>query len=122
MNQVPIISIEDLRVIKEIGKGNFGTVYLVENIKEKQEYAAKETNSFDSTDDDTFFIEITVYSKANNPAILMFFGYNLQNFHYQPFPIMITEFMTNGSLEQMIKKERLSLLHINLHQPRNTLF
>lgn len=60
MNQVPIISIEDLRVIKEIGKGNFGTVYLVENTKEKQEYAAKETNTFDSTDNDTFFIEITV--------------------------------------------------------------
>lgn len=35
MSKVPIIDLETLRIIKEIGRGNFGTVYLVENMKRK---------------------------------------------------------------------------------------
>lgn len=73
-------------------------------------------------DEITFFTEINVYSKTKNPAILVLFGYNPYNFQQQHFPILITEFMANGSLDSILNKERHALDHMSFKQQKNTLF
>lgn len=74
-------------------------------------------------DEITFFTEINVYLKTKNPAILALFGYNPYNFQQQHFPILITEFMANGSLDSILNKECHALApHEFSTKKKNTLF
>lgn len=106
MDVFPEISLDDYKLIKKIGEGGYAKVYLIEHKQELKNYAAKESNEIlnDQDPNSSFYKEIESHSKSGNPAILKLFGYSLTNFDDEPFPIMITEYMTNGSLGEMLNK------------------
>ena len=49
------------------------------------------------------------YSKIDNNAILSLIGYSPKNFDGDPNPIIVTSYMSNGSLDKILNKCRKSL-------------
>lgn len=82
MNKIPIINLHDYKIKEEIGSGAYGKVYLVENIHNSTEYAAKESfNNDKSIDKNDLQTEIMAYSKVDNQAILRIIGYSSIDFN-----------------------------------------
>lgn len=102
-----IIDLNDYKIIKAIGSGGFGIVYLIEQESTHRLYSAKVSKFNIETvqDQKSFFHELEALSKTNHPSILSFLGFNLKNFENDNFPTIITEYMSNGSLDQALKKQ-----------------
>ena len=101
-----IIDLNDFEIIKAIGSGGFGIVYLVERKDTHKIFSAKvyKFNIETIQDQQSFFQELEALSKAKHPSILSFHGFNLKNFEKENFPTIITEYMSNGSLDHALKK------------------
>lgn len=102
---------------KSVGSGSFGTVYKVKDNKTGNIYAAKISKIYltQCNDDEVKNIEreISIISKLNHPSIIKFIGYTPFNFNKKSKPTIITEFLSNGSLEDIIKLERSGHSNIN---------
>lgn len=68
---------EDFAIKKQIGKGRFSKVFLIETKKNQQFYAMKESNhSLDNTETKTFFQrEYQICKKMNHPNIIKVYHY-----------------------------------------------
>ena len=106
---------------KKVGKGSFGEVVLVENQKDKKIYAAKIINvgqMFSGKEQNQFIRESVILNKLDHPAIVKFYGINLHNF-VDPTsqdgimlePTILTEYLSNGSLDVILQNERRSIAH-----------
>ena len=60
----------------------------------------------DSEEVKSLFREVNLMSVFNHPSILKFIGYYSTNFEDDPVPTLITELATNGSLRDLIERER----------------
>ncbi|KAK8880655.1 positive regulation of cilium movement [Tritrichomonas musculus] len=111
MSVMTIANLEEYEKIKVIEKGCFGVVYLIQN-KSKKKFVAKESlKPIDSNENQAaFFQEIISYVNLKYPAILSIIGINFCNFEKLHFPIIISEYMVNGSLKKVLNKYS-SLLH-----------
>ena len=94
---------------QEIGNGSFSKVYLVRNNKDNQQYAAKVINvgkNFDGNEQKMFLRESLILSKLNHHSIVKFFGINFNSFENQNIlqPTIITEYLANGSLRDILNK------------------
>ncbi|KAK8840978.1 Ras- protein Rab-10 [Tritrichomonas musculus] len=62
--------------------------------------------------------EVNINASLDHPAVLKFIGYSPNNFENQPFPVIISEYATNGTLSRIIDLERKglceSLTHITI--------
>ena len=96
---------------KKLGKWSFGTVYIAENVKDRQKYAAKIINcdeKFDGHDQTLLLRESIILYKLNYSSIVKFKGVNFSSFT-DPLklePTIITEYLPNGSLKENLEKER----------------
>ena len=108
MIQKYLINIEEFKVIDPIGVGGFGKVYLVENEKTHEKFAAKvSVNRYLTYQEQmVFFSEIEVLAKTKNPAVLTFYGFSLTNFHQENYPTILTRYMPKGSLDSILESER----------------
>ena len=103
---------------KLLGSGVFGKVYVVKNVDNDELYAAKIINSrgfFSSHDQEMLLRESLILCKLNHPAIVNFFGINFHSFD-DPFnlePTILTEYMPNGSLKEILDKEKKSISDSN---------
>ena len=102
----------------QIGEGTYGTVYLATSIKENKQYAAKiikKRGNFNGYDQMKFMRESTILGKLKHPAIVEFKGVNFQSFLNRDIlsPSIITEYIKNGSLKDILYQERRSLADIN---------
>ena len=50
--------------------------------------------------------EVNIISKLNHPSIVKFVGFSLTNFSGENKPVIITEFLSNGTLNDLIVQER----------------
>lgn len=103
-----IVDLNEFKIMRMIGKGQFGKVFLIENKKTRRTYAAKINKLKLSLKREyrAFMNEIETYLNAKHPAVLGFFGYNCSDFNDQPYPTIITDYMPNGSLQDKMNKER----------------
>ena len=101
-----IVNLDEYRVIEQLGKGESGNVFLVEKISTKEQFAAKVSNKqcIKKQDQILFFSEIETLINTNNPAILKFIGFSLSNFHSEPFPTILTEYLSHGTLMDILDK------------------
>lgn len=100
-----IIDLNDYKIIKAIGSGSFGIVYLIEQESTHKFYSAKVSKFNIETvqDQKSFFHELEALSKTNHPSILSFLGFNLKNFENDNFPTIITNTCLTAHLTMHLK-------------------
>ncbi|KAK8892462.1 hypothetical protein M9Y10_029691 [Tritrichomonas musculus] len=105
------INLENYIYLNQIGKGGYGDVYLIQNKKSKAYYAAKILNKPSQYTDQSQYIknlkrEIDLLNKINHPCILRYHGYCSHGFKNSQFPMLITEYKSNGSLYDLLELQR----------------
>ncbi|OHS96611.1 hypothetical protein TRFO_37188 [Tritrichomonas foetus] len=106
-----LLDLDDFTFVKSIGEGGFGRVVLVKHKETEQLFAAKISlkEVISTKDQKSFFSEVEILIKASNPASLNLFGFNMRNFSNDPYPLIITNYLPNGSLENIIEAESRSI-------------
>ena len=96
-----LVDFDDFIIIKTIGKGGFGEVYLAEHKKTRITCALKKLtlseDQFEGQHEKYFIREVDILSKTKNPFLLRLLGFSD---HY-PFCIA-TEYISKGSLYDAI--------------------
>jgi calcium-dependent protein kinase len=96
------LPMDDYKLVKKLGDGSFGSVYLVHHRLNKMERAMKKikkSNSTSSQDEDEVLNEINILKKLDHPNIVKIFEfYNTKDAYY-----LITEFCQEGELYDKIK-------------------
>ncbi|KAK8897592.1 hypothetical protein M9Y10_015551 [Tritrichomonas musculus] len=104
--------LDDFILQKKIGSGSFGKVFTVKDKKTGKIVVAKisinkiERNSVSQLHD--ISREVNILSKFNHPSILKFIFYNPFDFKKKPKPVIIMEYASNGSLEDLLNIIRYS--------------
>ena len=116
------IDLKDYTLLHKVGQGSFGEVYQVKHKKSGSIYAAKisfkplDENSLESLRD--LSREVNILSKIKCPSIIELIGFSSTNFHGEPKPVIITEYLSNGSLYDIILLERRSLSNFEWNSTR----
>ena len=106
----PEPKITDFTIIKELGSGSFGRVYLVSHKKTKAQYAIKAIDKRDKTNIEEkpyFRREVEVMYKIHHPNVVKLFGH----FEDNNYCYFIMEYISKGNIYGLIpqdKKKRLS--------------
>ena len=93
----------EFELIKELGAGSFGRVYLVFHKKTKIKYAIKAIDKKDNSnikERPYFHREIEIMYKINHPKVVKLFGH----FEDNNFCYFIMEYIPNGNLYNLIPK------------------
>lgn len=96
---------------KLLGKGHFGSVYIVENINDQKEYAAKIIKGDElvsGKEQQMLMQESIILNKLSHPLIVKFYGLNFHSFK-EPTklePTIIMEYLPNGSLKDILEEEK----------------
>ena len=103
-------NLSDYILLSKIGEGSYGKVYIVKNKENKKKYAAKiSRKSIDEETEELFHSisrEVNIISKFNHPCVVKFIFYSPINFKGKPKPVIITEYVSNGSLSSLIEHDR----------------
>jgi serine/threonine protein kinase len=99
-----LVTIDDFNIIKTIGRGGFGEVYMAEHKASGIICALKKLTiseeEFQGQHEKYFIREVDILSKTNNPFLLHLLGFSD---HY-PY-VIATEFITRGSLFDAIHRK-----------------
>ena len=107
MEELSTIDIFKYKIIEKVGEGGFGEVFKVKEKQSETIYAAKV--SLKSYDDESLLLisrEVNILSRIIHPCIVRFIGFSSTNFHHESKPVIITEFLSNGTLQDIISLER----------------
>ena len=122
MDQINLIDINEFATIRKIGSGRFGELFKIEHKKSHNIYAAKISfNLFEDDSPQTLHAisdEINILSKIHHPSIIKFIGLSFYNFFKEKKPVIITEFLSNGSLYDILTLERQSLADFDWNPTR----
>ena len=99
-----------------LGKGAFGEVFIVKKNSDESLYAAKIINigkMFTGEEQQRLIRESSILHNLKHPAIVKFYGINFHSFtelsDFQPIklePTILTEYLKNGSLKDILNKEQ----------------
>ena len=102
--------LDDYRLVKQLGAGSFGTVYLGEHMYRKTQVAIKVLPLLDNDDLPTFLNEARTF-RLRHPNIVQILDFGVEKETHTPFLVM--EYAPNGSLRQHYPQgTRLPLLTI----------
>ena len=104
-----IVDISEFEIVDQVRSGAFATVFRARERSTGKIYAAKDINAKGKklAEHEMIKRELSIFSKISHQTILPFRGVSLKNFENEPYPTIFTEFMANGSLGDMLGKERL---------------
>ncbi|XP_029653869.1 serine/threonine-protein kinase Nek5-like [Octopus sinensis] len=93
------------RILKKLGSGTFGNVFLVVNVWTKKQYALKEIGNVRNEKQlASAMKEISVLKELNHPFIVQFYGY----FHKNGCLSIVLEYCSFGDLSKVIQYFRFS--------------
>ena len=102
--------ITDFEILKELGSGSFGNVYLVRHKETKAEYAIKAIDKRNKTNQEEkpyFRREVEVMYKIHHPNVVKLFGH----FEDNNYCYFVMEYIPKGNVYNLLptdKKKRLS--------------
>lgn len=104
------VDIRNFEKGEKIGKGGFSEVYLSVYKKTGKNYAAKilKNSLFKADDKAKIENEIEILTNAKHPTIIEYFGYSLLDFCLDSNIVIFTEYATNGSLGELISRNKRS--------------
>ena len=109
-NKKQYSNLNDFEKLENIGKGGFSEVYKVKEKETKKIYAAKilMRKSIENSKElrSRFLCEVNINSKTHHPSVLQFIGYCPIDFEQRPRPVIITQYLQNGSLQNLIHLEK----------------
>ena len=103
------IDFNNLKIDSELfASGSYGNCFKVINIKKPdQKLCAKVLDiSLNEQEQERLLREVLILKNIQHNAIVKFRGFNLYGFTDIAQPTIITDYMENGSLEEMIEKEK----------------
>ena len=107
MIQEEFRSLDQFEKMEEIGSGSFGKVFKVVDKQTGAIYAAKISRRKISKEDEAslhdLIREVDIISKISHPSVLKFIYFDNYDFKHQPKPVLITEYASNGSVEDFIR-------------------
>lgn len=91
---------------KKLGEGSIGKVYIVISKKDNTQFFLNT-----GKDQRMFIRESEILHKIHHPAIVKFYGINFHSFDdpSKLSPTILTEFLSNGSLKEILDKEKQSI-------------
>ena len=97
------IDLKEYKLDKVIGHGSYADVYLAYN-RERKPFAAKVALNplKEEIDQISFQREIRILSQLKHAAFVGFVGYSLKDFNKKKRPVIITEYIPNGSLASVV--------------------
>ena len=100
-----VLDLKHFKKEKEIGHGSYADVYGVTDRRDKKYYAAKISlvKLKEEIDKISFEREITILSKLKHAAFVGFVGYSTKDFKGKDHTVIITEYIPNGSLADVIE-------------------
>ncbi|KAK8871776.1 hypothetical protein M9Y10_007517 [Tritrichomonas musculus] len=93
--------LDKFKKIKRLGSGQFGSVYLVENIDDGRLYALKEMEIGGENPETYLNREINIMVRLNHPSIVKFYGYVIKEEEDQVFILM--QYAQKGNLSNILK-------------------
>ena len=104
-------NIEKYKLISKLNNGSFGNIYIVEDITTKQRYAAKTyKNAIEEQQKFYALREINILIQIQHPTIIKFHGASPFDFKGKPNITILMDLAENGSLADLIEREKKSLL------------
>ncbi|KAF5287799.1 hypothetical protein FQR65_LT12167 [Abscondita terminalis] len=95
-------------ILKKLGKGTFGTVYLCERKHNKLKVVVKEVNAdLNGEQTETAKNEVSVLKSLKHPNIVLYYDSFVSNGTFY----IVMEFSNKGSLHEFIKEKRPNLVH-----------
>ena len=102
-------NLNDFKIMDKIGKGSFGKVFTIQEKETNKIYAAKiSQNDFNEISESQrvdLVREININAKVYHPAIIRFVGFSPVDFNGQDNIVIITDYISNGSLSKYIELE-----------------
>ena len=106
LTKADIGTIEDnYKIISKLGKGSFGSVFKVQNIKTNEIRALKvikKTSIIYQDDDHKFLKEIEILIKLEHPNIIKIYEYYTDDINFY----LITDYISNGELYNYVYKAK----------------
>ena len=103
--------LKDFKILKKIGEGSFGSIYLVKHIKTHGEYVLKkiDTSKMDNEDIEDSKMEFLIHKTIRSPYIVKYQTHFIDG----NFLCILLEYMNGGDLGQLIEKRDGKLLDEN---------
>ena len=103
-----IVKIADYKKVKVLGHGSFGSVYCAQERSSGKLVAVKilQTEFLNQEDQVAFLREVENLVHAAHPAVLKFVGFSLRCSDEEPCPAIVTEYLPNGSIQDILDGKR----------------
>lgn len=100
------VDLKNYKVKKRINNGADGVVYLVENVLNKEQYAAKVIfcSGREEEYDNVLNREVEIMMNTNHATLVQFIGFSKVDFTSEKNVTIIMELSKNGSLKDVLTK------------------
>ena len=107
-NKDSLFNIKDYEIDKNIGRGDYSKVYLVRNVQDGHEYAAKVLKLESEEERLNIRRELSFIKRLNHPSLVKSIGFSFVSIHYSTKnrPTLLQEYYKNGTINKMIENER----------------
>lgn len=123
MDQQYYFDIKQLELINKIGDGPFAEVYQAKDKKTETFFSAKIFKKLIEVghkqgSNKNFEHEIKSFTKLNHPLLVSFIGFHPSIIQPGPKPVMLTEYMSKGSLTDLLKLSKNEDTNIYFNETR----